>query len=447
MEPAGTPLPLTRPTAGVALALRGLLARAIQIAAGNWEGFGALADQAVVSLTNFLTSVIVGRSCSKEEFGLYALAFVVTAGVTEIQISLISSPYTVYRPRLGAEESRTYTGATIVFQLAFSLLALIVLVAGGAVLSVGYHAALGRMLMVLGLTSTTVQAKEHLRRVSFATMDMRKAAVLDGSVFVLQVGALLWLAHMGVLSAVTALVAIGVVCGVATLGWLVLQRHEYRIAWEPTVSNLRSMWALGRWISASGVLAIVSSQIYAWLLVTIRGTVATALWAAGSSITSVVNPARMALTNYLAPAAARAYAIGGPRKLRRLVLEMSAVWLAGAFPFCLLVLVFGARALSVVYGRGYANHGLLVSLFALNLIPVGLSVITSRGLFALERADVDFKINIAPFAIAVLAGIWLVRWHGAEGAAAAGLLGSSLAAAARCSKFLTLCRAAIKQAA
>ena len=37
----------------------------------------SLVDQGVVSIANFATGVIIGRSCSEEQFGLYMLAFTI----------------------------------------------------------------------------------------------------------------------------------------------------------------------------------------------------------------------------------------------------------------------------------------------------------------------------------------------------------------------------------
>jgi hypothetical protein len=39
------------------------------------KGLLSLIDQMIVSLSNFLSGVIVGRACGAEEFGLYSLGF------------------------------------------------------------------------------------------------------------------------------------------------------------------------------------------------------------------------------------------------------------------------------------------------------------------------------------------------------------------------------------
>src|SRR5580692_2008359 len=54
------------------------------------QGIVSLADQAVASATNFVTGVIIARTCSKEELGLYMLGFSLILLMTDLQSSLKS---------------------------------------------------------------------------------------------------------------------------------------------------------------------------------------------------------------------------------------------------------------------------------------------------------------------------------------------------------------------
>ena len=76
------------------------------------QGAVSLADQAVASATNFLTGVIIARACTKEELGLYMLGFSLISLMTDLQTSLITTPYMVYAPRLKGRAHALYTGST-----------------------------------------------------------------------------------------------------------------------------------------------------------------------------------------------------------------------------------------------------------------------------------------------------------------------------------------------
>src|SRR5271156_525922 len=98
------------------------------------QGAVSLTDQAIVSATNFLTGVIIARSCSKAELGLYMLGFSLILLITDLQSSLISTPYMIYAPRLKGAAQALYTGSTLIHQLVFSVLTTVLLL-GGALLT------------------------------------------------------------------------------------------------------------------------------------------------------------------------------------------------------------------------------------------------------------------------------------------------------------------------
>jgi hypothetical protein len=89
------------------------------------KGALTFANQGVVSATSFLTSVAIGRYCSKDQFGLYMLGSSIMLFVADIQISLISTPYMIYSPRLKGDSLRLYNGSSILHQITFSVLLIV----------------------------------------------------------------------------------------------------------------------------------------------------------------------------------------------------------------------------------------------------------------------------------------------------------------------------------
>src|ERR1700682_1558781 len=101
----------------------------------------ALADQAVVSGTSFLTMVVVGRSTSASELGLYSIASSLLVTSVTIQDSLISFPYTIQRHRL-LGKSADHSDSSLKLSFLLSALCIVVLA-----------------LAALGLSSWNAEAK------------------------------------------------------------------------------------------------------------------------------------------------------------------------------------------------------------------------------------------------------------------------------------------------
>jgi hypothetical protein len=79
----------------------------------------SLADQAVVSGTNFLTTFFVPRWSNSSQLGIYAVTISVVLALTYFQESLISQPYTIQRHD-PEDTSAERAGASLALSIVFS---------------------------------------------------------------------------------------------------------------------------------------------------------------------------------------------------------------------------------------------------------------------------------------------------------------------------------------
>jgi O-antigen/teichoic acid export membrane protein len=399
----------------------------------------SLADQAVASATNFLTGIIIARTCSKEELGLYMLGCSLIFMMTDFQTSLITTPYMVYAPRLKGHAHALYTGSTLIHQLAFCLFTTLGVVCGAIVVSHGIGPrGLGPVLWALCLVISLIMLREHARRVSFARLRLVTAFLFDTSIAVGQIGGLLLLGHFGLLSASRSFWVIGLVCGTAVLGWLWTDRECYHPRLSESLADLKKNWVFGKWVFASGLVWALAMNLYPWFLAYFHGTASAGVWAACLGVVSVGNPALLGIQNFVGPKIAHVYAASGPKALRRMVLKITAAIFLPVSLLCLGLILWGGRMIALLYGRQYAGNNLVVAILALNVLIFGLSFTFSRALMAIERADLDFLTNVAALFIMVTMGFGLVRTFGIFGAALGFLAAHFVTSVLRAGIFLML---------
>jgi O-antigen/teichoic acid export membrane protein len=399
----------------------------------------SLADQGVASATNFLTGIIIARACSKEELGLYMLGFSLILFATDMQTSLIATPYMVYAPRLKGHANALYTGSTLIHQLVFCLVAMFGVICGAVAVTNGVGPrALGPVLWALVLVIALMMLREFARRVCFTRLKLMSAFLFDSCIAVGQISGLLLLAHLRLLSACSAYWVTGSVCGIAFLGWLWSERGFCEPRVSESIDDFKKNWILGKWVFASGLVWAVSMNLYPWFLAAFHGVASAGVWAACLGVVSIGNPMLLGIQNLVGPRIAHEYAAKGHRALHRLVLKITAVVASSMSLLCLVVFIWGGRLLTLLYGHQYAGNGIVVAILALNLLVMAVAFSFSRALFAINRAYLDFVVNFAALFIMVTLGLWLVRAFGPLGAAI-GLLGSSSAASAvRAIAFLKL---------
>jgi len=399
--------------------MQNLVARSLSAATGATarKGLFSLLDQGVVSGTNFFASVLIGRALSREQFGLYELAFTVVTLAVNLQNALVTTPYTVYSPRLSGRDRAGYAGSTLVHQLGFSALAALVLAAAGLLLLGGAGpGGLGPIIHVLSLMILFMLLREYARRVCFAHLRMKTALLVDSAAGALQLAGIILLMALGLLSVGRAYLVAGLACALAAALGLALLRRQFAVRLSRAASDLARNWKVGRWMLASTIGATASAELYPWFLVAFHGAAATGVWAACSRVVFLANPFLMGLANLLGPQAAHAYARGRAH-LDRMVVKAAAVVVAAMLVFFIAMLLFGGWLLQLMYPDKYVGWDPVVAVLALRHVLAALSLPVNCALLAIERADVVFKSYIAGAALAFGLGVPLTRAFGVSGAA------------------------------
>jgi O-antigen/teichoic acid export membrane protein len=389
------------------------------------KGVLSVIDQAIVSGTSFATSVIIGRLCSKEDLGLYYLALSIILIVRGVQEQLIATPYRIHCNRQHGESLAGYTGSMLVHQSGlvvltmFGLLGLVGLTAlglGPADLAPAVWALLGAVPFLL--------LRECVRQVAFARLEMATAIGWDLIVSVLQIGGLLVLWHLHLLSVVTAYLVLGGAGGAALFGWLYFRRESWHITAARILPDWRRNWSLAKWALGSLLVSSATPYIGPWLLASCHGVTATGVLAACTSVAGLSQMLLMGMNNYLSSQSARAYACGGAPELRRVLIKSAVVFAVTIGGFCLILVVAGDAVLTLAYGTKYAGHGDVIAAAAVYVLAIAFGNVAGNGLWAIERSQAHFKADLGALLVTLVATFYLIPPLGPLGAALAALAGA-----------------------
>ena len=382
----------------------------------------SLVDQAVVSVTSMGTSVIVGRTCAKEQLGLYASGLSLVLLLTAIQAALITVPYTISNPRIPKDEHPLYKGSTILQQVCLVSLGMLTFLLFGLFGSKHRSGDLKSILLTLAVVSGVICFRDFVRRISYAELHFTFALVTDCVLAVIQltaVGLLAWTHH---LSARRALFAMGFASSCGGIMWLVFSWNSICFSLGHAVKGFRVNWSLGRWLFSSSVLWSLSVDQYPWVITALSAPVEAAVWASCFGVMAFLNPIVLALNNDVAPRVSHDYAEHGLSGLSRSVFRSASIAAILTLPVLATLLVFGSRIVKLMYGAKYAGNGSIVSILAIGVWFYAISLAFPYGMLTLKRPEVDFSINVACFVTFLAAGIWLIHAHGVFGAACSFLL-------------------------
>lgn len=386
----------------------------------------SLIDQAVVSGTRFLTTVIVGRMCGAEELGAYALGFSVVVLVTVLQESLITTPYIIFSNRQSGSDRREHAGSVLVHHAMLAALATSVLAVVGTFLSRGIGPPEFALLTwVLAATMPFALLREFGRRFAFAHLRVVTALALDIAVAAIQLGGLLLVASTDTLSAATAFVVLGFTCAVASFAWLVLNRKSFAIRRRRIAPQLAHNCSFGKWLCGSQLVAVVSNSSIYWLLSILISTTATGVYAACWTVVLLANPFIMGLGNVVQPKTAHVFAADGKRELVRVVRKVTLVLSVFLAVFGLLVFLFGEQIVAWLYDDpAFSHQGHTITVLTISMIIGSLGMGYGHGLKAMERPQWNFGASLLNLSVMLLTAVPLAWSFGMVGGAYCLLSGS-----------------------
>jgi O-antigen/teichoic acid export membrane protein len=311
----------------------------------NFQSFWAIADQGVVSLGNFLTTIILARALTPEAYGLWSVIFGLILLLNVLPASLIIYPLSV---RLAARDEAG-SGSLVKVGLALTALLavpqiLILFPASVLVAHTGLGACAAFCLLVWQLQETTRRAL--MARFAFGT------ALWTDAISYLGQAALVWLCvREGRLSPEIAFAVMGLTFLVAAIA----QLWFLRVSWHGRLNikeHARMFWATGRWVLGTNIFANLNIQAGPWALFLFRGPADAAGFQAIANLLGVSHPIMLSLGNFLVPAVARVRSQRGLLIARRVALRQSTQAALLLLPFILALLIVPRSLLGLFYGAG-----------------------------------------------------------------------------------------------
>ena len=402
------------------------------------EHIFSLVDQALVSGTSFLTTLLLARFSGAGELGIYAIGISLLISLLAFQDSLILQPYTIQRLSSGVHPAE-HEGASLIFSVLASVGgALVVTAAVSAALA--WEGASGMLAVLFAVAAILpfVLTREFARRTAIAQLEMHRAVILDAAVAFIQLSALTLLGVTGRMSAITACAALGGANGVAAAGWLYWARGTVTLRPKAAKAVFAETWNLGKWLLVGRVTVQVQGYIIYWIAMAMAGAVATGVLAACMSIVNIATPLILALGNVMVPRSVLAWRNEGGQGLRREAIRNTVFFAVVIAPFCIFMLFGGEPLMRRLYpGSEFQGSGIIVAVLAFATFATALGGPASFSLATMERPRAIVVVGVIGAVLSVgLVAFSMMTW-GLLGAAFGLLAGNIFGTIGRWIAFMT----------
>ena len=286
-------------------------------------------------------------------------------------------------------------------------------------------------LIVMLFFMPAIMMREVVRHYCFTHSKNMSVLGIDLAISVLQIGALVAMRYMGILTAANAWLVVGASC-VLTLGyWYSKSGPAIEFQKPRLAEDWKLNWSFGKWAVSGQFVGSLPTYLLPWLLLIAAGEDGVGLFGGCMTLVGVANIFNTGMLNFLTPKAAKVYVEAGSKGLRQLMSQMYLVFFVAVGSFALLLSFFGDAIAVNVFNESYAGLQIVMTLLAIAKLFEGFSHTASGGLFALERIKENFWVDVILMLVTITAALLLIRPLGVVGAAWTALISSATSATLR----------------
>jgi O-antigen/teichoic acid export membrane protein len=383
----------------------------------------AVFDQAMISGTNFVTAVIIGRCCGAETLGLFSLIAAAMAMIVGVHDQLVTAPYVLYHNRKQPAELLRYNGSILSHHVIFVILVM----AGMCCCSFAVRHADDTVRVVtaiLLIAAPAILLRTFIRELSLAQCNVLTVFAVDAAVCISRLIAIVMLFATDTVNLPTIYFVLGVSSLLTAVIWMARNRQQFVFHKQTSISDWRHNWKFGRWALATHVAGTSTPYTMPWVLFLMHGERATGYLASCSVIVGIANILLSGMSDFLSPRAASAFVEGGIAQLRRVLVKMLRLSILSIGTVCIIAAFFGEPIIAALYDGRFPGAGRMVFLLTLSVLANAIGMAAGTGLWALDKPRANFTADMLTLVIAIAAAPILVAPYGAIGAAMATLVAS-----------------------
>ena len=385
-------------------------------------------DQVLLSGINFLISIVLIKTVSKPEYGLYSIFFPITLFMGSIQNAIINTPLAVLLITKKGDEKRKYVGA-LFFGQYFLLFPLAFIGIIGGIITWYFNfleSSVSAIIVAISLASIGILCREFLRAYFFAKETPNTVLIIDMLYFAL-------ITTLGFLAYSFFQLDVAVVfflMGLSSFltGIFFINRNKWNFSRRDIKSSYSENWQYGKWSLIGVTVTHIQTYSYLYLLGIMVSSVAVA----------DVSAARLLLMPLiLAPAGWRKVILPHGSKLReknrlprlfkeQVIVSVVFVFLVTSFVFVLIFLK--PVLLKIILSNNYANSFDYIfywgAIFSIGFISLNANI----GLQVLKNFKVISIVNSFTMLVTVLLAYFLIYSNGIKGGLIALLIGQTISA-------------------
>ena len=381
----------------------------------------AILDQGIVSLSNFITSIILTRSLGLEIFGSFYLSWVIILLAQNVQLAFILNPLLNIGPKLEKEsksEQNKYFNNSLSIQIGFSIVSVLTVILiflfGEKLLELNYNNDIF-FLISFCLALFATQLHEFCRRFFYVKRRSKNLLSIDLIRYLFQIVSLLIIGSLGFqkTSFVYLIITIS-----AIFPLLIKLKDLPRISgYSINLKNtFKKNWKLAQWLIPSSIIYWISQNLFLFVSNKLIGVSAVGLIRVIQNLFAITNIGFQAFDNWGQVEAARVFNKKGIKGLN-LFTKKLIFYLGLATSLIVILIAINYENLMLnIFNVIPDGYGFAILIYSFSRILSGLSSPFKYYVACIGKTNLNFASEISGFITVLILTYPLINNFGLSGA-------------------------------
>ena len=389
--------------------------------------FFVIGEQAFRSGASLTISILLARSTTKEEYGIYTLLFPLLIIILGVQNGLSSTPYVTILNSVKEKRRPDFLGNILLFHLLVSFFLIVISVSLSLIQNqLNIFPISANIIFIYGFAVASWLLRDFIRQVFLATLAVKLVFVYGVIVNGLTIISICLLYYFDKLSLSTTYVTIIVTSLVPTLLLLFMKRGDVSFSRVMFAEDIKECFYIGKWLVGRALLGLVSGPTILSAQLMAKGNVVdVALFGVCMIPSSILSPLTQALSSFLIPKISYSY-INGKLAVKKIVAKFSIFLFLLLVLFNLTIFLSGDFLMEILFSGKYQPSRWLLLIFTAQMSVLIYAIPVNSALVAMQKTKSGFVGELIAAFIVVSAGLPMVHAWGIWGFAFA-LLSSRVA--------------------
>ena len=371
-----------------------------------------LLDQAIVSGSNFLSTIILLKILGIEEFGVFSSLWLISLLINSLHAALIVFPMMTLIPH--QVDKKRYFDSLISMQYLFVLIGSLVSFISAICYFIFLQGDISFYLIsAFVLTVFSYHMQDFYRRYFFANKEQLEVIKMDILSYGFRVGILCVLIFVDDVSILEIFFCYSL-CFLA--GCFVGVRKYRGLLNLPLKVDIIQHWKISKWLLPSGIMQWTSVNLFILMSSFLIGPVAVGAIKIGQNVVFAFNVVLQSIENFIPINAGNIHISSGYNSMYKYYEKILKIGIILVLVYSSLICVFSEEIIMYVYGTEYSEFNYVIYWFSIILIFMFLLSIFRMFLRSINETRIWFRAYLNSSIISIFLVYPLEKFLGLNGA-------------------------------